>query len=177
MSTRILAALLVFCATPVLGAQAPQQANPLSAALARSFATVADHIVASAEQFPEDKYGFRASPDVRTFAEEIAHVADAHFTYCSRARNERSPQSGRSEGTLTEKAALVAKLVESVAYCRDSYAAMTDPMLTESYQLGNATGIRAAALLTNATHDNEHYGKIVTYLRMNGLVPPSSQPR
>jgi uncharacterized damage-inducible protein DinB len=161
-----------------LGAQTPPApANPMSAALLRSFATVSDYIVRSAEQLPDEKYGFQPTAEVRTFAKEIGHVADAHFVYCARARNEASPQQARAENTLTEKAALVARLKESVAYCRDAYSTVTDTMLGQAYQVGNATGLRLTALVTNIGHDNEHYGKIVTYLRLNGMVPPSSQPR
>jgi uncharacterized damage-inducible protein DinB len=167
---------ILFVAAAPLGAQAPQApANPMSSSLQRGFASVSDFIVRAAQEFPEDKFGFKATPDVRTFAQEIAHVIDAHFLYCSRARNEASPATSRLEGTVNEKAALVAKLTESVAYCKVAYETVTDAMLAEPFQVGNARGVRLAPLAGNVAHDNEHYGKIVTYLRLNGLVPPSSQ--
>ena len=161
-----------------LGAQTQQAAaNPMATSLQRSFASVSDYLVRSADAFPDDKYDYKPTADVRTFAQEVAHVIDAHFAYCSRARNEASPQQGRVEGTLSDKTSLVAKLRESVTYCKAAYDGVTDAALPEQFQVGNARGTRFAALMSNVTHDNEHYGKIVTYFRMNGMVPPSSQPR
>ena len=170
------ATALVFAAAAPLAAQTQQSsANPMSASLQRSFASVSNYIVRAADEFPADKFDFKATPDVRSFAQELAHVADAHFTYCSRAANTASPQQGRIEGTITDRTALLAKLKESVAFCSGIYEGVTDATLGEEYTVGRARGVRLAALVSNVSHDNEHYGKIVTYFRLNGLVPPSSQ--
>jgi uncharacterized damage-inducible protein DinB len=173
MISRTFLALALSAVT--VGAQSAAPSEPLSAVLQRSFGTVSAYLLRAADQFPGDKFDYRATADVRTFAQEIAHVADAHFTYCSRAKGEASPQVTRIEGTVTDRATLLAKLKDSVDYCTAAYAGMTDAMLGQEFEVGRARGSRLGALVSNIGHDNEHYGKIVTYFRLNGLVPPSSQ--
>jgi uncharacterized damage-inducible protein DinB len=158
------------------GAQAPA-APTMAGSLMRSFGSVADYLVRSAEAFPEDKYTYRPTADVRSFAEEIGHVADSHFFFCARAKREAAPQRQALEKVVTSKAQLVAGLKESVTYCKGIYDTITDAQLAETFQAGQARGVRMAPLANNTAHDNEHYGKIVTIMRLNGLVPPSSQPR
>jgi uncharacterized damage-inducible protein DinB len=165
--------LLAALAAPV-SAQAP--ANPMSAALLRSFGSVSDFVVRSAEQFPAEKYSAKAVPEVRSFAEEIGHVADAHYFFCARARGEASPQTQQAEGKITDKTQLVTRLKESVAYCRSVYESTPDAALSETVAAGTNRVVKLAPLTNNTAHDNEHYGKIVMYFRLNGLVPPSSQP-
>ena len=176
MKRLILIAVLA-CAAPVQAQSPAAPANPMSTALQRSFTSVADFIQRSAEQMPAEKYGYKPTPDVRSFAHEIGHVADAHYLFCSRARNEANPQSARIEGNVLGKAELVAKYRESVTYCKGAYESMTDAQLSQPFEQGQARGVRLAPLANNAAHDNEHYGKIVTIMRLNGMVPPSSQPR
>ena len=168
-----LATALLFGAA-TLQAQAP--APTMSGALQRSFASVSGFLVRAAEQMPEDKYGARATADTRTFGEEIGHVADSHYFFCARARNEAMPQRTTLE-KVTSKAQLVAGLKESIEYCNGAYQGATDANVGEVLQAGQARFVRMAPLSNNIAHDNEHYGKVVTLLRMNGLVPPSSQPR
>lgn len=176
----ITAAALLCCAAAPAFAQQPATppANPMATVFQRSFTSVADFIVRAAEQMPADKYGYKATADVRSFGEEIGHVADAHYLFCARIRNEANPSTQKIEGGLTGKDELVAKLKESVAYCAGAYNAATDATLAEPFQLPQGRfGTKIGPIANNIAHDNEHYGKIVTYLRLNGLVPPSSQPR
>ena len=168
--TLTVAALLTASA---LGAQAPA-APTMSGALQRGFTSVATFLIQSAELMPADKYSFRATEDTRTFSQEIGHVADAHYFFCARAKNEAMPQRQGLE-SVTDKAALVAGLKESVDYCKGAYDGMTDSMLAATFQAGQARGVRLAPLSNNIAHDNEHYGKIATLLRMNRIVPPSSR--
>ena len=157
-----------------LGAQAAPATPTMSGALQRSFASVADYIVKSAEQMPAEKYAFRATDDTRTFGQEIGHVADSHYFFCARVKNESMPQREQLEN-VTDKAALVAGLKASVDYCKGAYDALTDSALAAYFQTARGRGVRLAPASNNIAHDNEHYGKIVTLLRMNKLVPPSSQ--
>ena len=172
MNRTLAVAALLMAST--LGAQAPAPPT-MSGALQRSFASVANFLVQSAEQMPADKYAFRATEDTRTFAQEIGHVTDSHYFFCARAKNEAMPQRQAVENVVTDKTALVGALKESVDYCRAVYDGMTDSMLAETFQAGQVRGVRMAPLSNNVAHDNEHYGKIVTLLRMNKLVPPSSR--
>jgi uncharacterized damage-inducible protein DinB len=170
--------LLVACCIAATALDAQPPATPtMSGALKRSFDSVADFIVRSAEQMPEDKYAYRATADTRTFADEIGHVADSHFFFCARAKNEAMPQRQALENVVKDKARLVAGIKESVTYCKAVYDTMNDSLLAQTFQAGQVRGVRLAPLSNNTAHDNEHYGKIVTLLRLNGLVPPSSQPR
>jgi hypothetical protein len=157
-----------------LGAQAAPAAPTMAGALQRSFASVADFIVKSAEQMPAEQYAFRATDDTRTFGQEIGHVADSHYFFCARVKDEPMPQRDRLE-SVADKAALVAGLKASVDYCRAAYDALSDSTLASYFQTARGRGVRLAPASNNIAHDNEHYGKIVTLLRMNRLVPPSSQ--
>jgi uncharacterized damage-inducible protein DinB len=175
MKRNLIVVLLAVLAAPA-SAQAPPAANPMSAALLRSFGSVSDFVVRSAEQFPAEKYSAKAVPEVRSFAEEIGHVADAHYFFCARARGEASPQTQQAEGKITDKTQLVTRLKESVAYCRSVYESTPDAALSETFTAGTNRIVKLAPLTNNTAHDNEHYGKLVMYFRLNGLVPPSSQP-
>ena len=171
MKGTITAAALLVAST--LGAQAPA-APTMSGALRNSFTSVATFLVRAAEQMPAEKYSFRATEDTRTFAQELGHVADAHYFFCARVKNESMPQREQLEN-VTDKAALVAGLKASVDYCKGAYDALTDSALAAYFQTARGRGVRLAPASNNIAHDNEHYGKIVTLLRMNKLVPPSSQ--
>jgi uncharacterized damage-inducible protein DinB len=124
---------------------------------------------------PEANYSFRPTADVRTFGELIGHLANEHYMICSGVKGEKNPQESVDYEKKTAKADLVKALQESNAYCDAVYGSLTDtPKLTQP-----ATGRRDTpfgSLLMNVTHDSEHYGNIITYLRLKGLVPPSSQP-
>jgi uncharacterized damage-inducible protein DinB len=171
---RYTVALTALLASSTLSAQATPVTPSMSSALQRSFASVADYLVRAAEQMPAEKYSFRATDDTRTFAQEIGHVADSHYFFCARVRNEPMPQRESLE-TATDKAALVAGLKASVAFCKTAYDGLTDPLLASHFETSRGRGVRLAPASNNVAHDNEHYGKIVTLLRMNKLVPPSSQ--
>jgi uncharacterized damage-inducible protein DinB len=137
---------------------------------------VIGYVTAAAEQVPDSSYSYRPVPTVRTFGQLVAHIAGSQDMFCAQALGEQAHASDEIERTITDKAALVAALEASTAHCRKAYA-MTD---TDAMKRTVKTfaGERSAlwALLYSTVHDNEHYGNIVTYMRMLGMVPPSSQP-
>lgn len=151
----------------------PTHANPMTRVL-QLWWSIADYIVQAAEAMPEDKYSFRPFADVRSFAEEIGHVADEHFLRCSRVRGE-APPAMTIEGNITGKEELVAKLEESTAYCNGVYETMTDGDLARSWQQGNTRGINLGPLVANIAHDNEHSSSIIMLMRMAGITPPPFQ--
>jgi uncharacterized damage-inducible protein DinB len=107
----------------------------------------------------------------------IGHVASANFFFCSQAKGERSPASSNYEKT-TDKAVLVKWLNDALAYCDEAYAATTDANFTQRVKVvgpgpAQESG-RGAVLIFNTTHNNEHYGNIVVYMRLKGHVPPST---
>jgi uncharacterized damage-inducible protein DinB len=137
---------------------------------------VIGYVTAAAEQVPDSSYSYRPVPTVRTFGQLVAHIAGSQDMFCAQALGEQAHASDEIERTITDKAALVAALEASTAHCRKAYA-MTDADAMKR-TVKTFAGERSAlwALLYSTVHDNEHYGNIVTYMRMLGMVPPSSQP-
>ncbi len=168
--------VLAFAAAPV-AAQAPMgapSAQPGVSAVRPLYSMVQDYITRSAEQMPEEKYSFRPTPEVRTFGEIIGHLADSQYMFCAMAKGEDSPAEQEYEKAAT-KAELVAGLKAANTYCDDIYSSMTDARGAEPVEVFGQDMNRLGVLNFNMGHDFEHYGNLVTYLRMNGMVPPSSQ--
>ncbi len=152
------------------------QSNPLSADVKRDYKSVRDYFIRAAEKMPEADYGFKPSPDVRSFGQQVAHVADDQYNLCAPARGEtRKAAYTEIENTLSKKADLVAALKEAFAYCDGAYDALTDASGAEIVNFGKGSRTRFAMLNWNLWHTWEHYGNVVVYLRMKGLVPPSSE--
>ena len=169
---RILIALLTLCAVPA-AAQAPAPPATALGSIKPLYAQGAAYVLAAAEQMPEAEYGFKPTPEVRSFGQLIGHVANAHYMICSVARGEASPNQQNWEQT-TEKAALVEALRASIAYCSEAYD-QGDEAAMQTVGLFGRQMTRLGVLAMNAAHDYEHYGNIVTYMRIKGMVPPSSQ--
>ena len=132
-------------------------------------------VLRSAEKMPEENYGFRPTDAVRTFGQILGHVADSQYLFCSVALGEPNPRPN-IEKTRTSKADLIAALEGAFAYCDRAWDGMTDESATEIVKLMGRDSPRLNALNTNNLHTVEHYGNLVTYLRMNDIVPPSSEP-
>lgn len=130
-------------------------------------------ITRSAEKVTEEHYAFRPTEDVRTFGGMLGHIADANYMFCSTAKGEANPNARELE-SLTSRAELTRALAESFAYCDGAYA-MSEGRGAESVELFGQTLTRAGVLAFNVVHDYEHYGNLVTYMRINGIVPPSSE--
>jgi hypothetical protein len=160
-----------------IGTQAlPAQSNPMSASIKRDYQGVRDYFIRAAEKMPEANYGFKPSPDVRSFAQQVAHVADDQYNLCAPAKSEtRKAAYTAIEDTLSQKADLMPALKEAFAYCDSAYDALTDASGAEP--AGTKGRTKFGQLNWNLWHTWEHYGNVVVYLRMKGLVPPSSEPR
>jgi uncharacterized damage-inducible protein DinB len=168
-STGLLCAALVALA-PAFGA------DPLSAGQKGLYDGVTNNIIRAAEKMPEANYSFKPAPDVRTFGQLVGHLADYQYAFCAPAAGEKPPVSG-IEDSKTSKADLVQALKEGYAYCDKIYAGMSDSKLSENAAVeGRPRAILSILTLTIA-HNNEHYGNMVTYLRIKGIVPPSSERR
>ena len=168
------------------GAGYDAQTPSLSAVAKTMHATIRRNLADAAQAMPSDEYSFRPTPDVRTFAQLVGHVINANWFFCSQAKQEKPPVATNHE-QLTDKAALVKALNDSLAYCDQVYSATTDATFTQPVQVQSGPGtspantVRGAILMFNTTHNNEHYGNIVVYMRLKGHVPPSTasagQPR
>jgi len=173
-----LVALVVLFAAPAF-AQAPAAppANPIAASTAGTLAMVKGYILKSAEQVPETLYAFKPTPDVRSFGQLFGHIADANFMICATIAGEKSPATASFEKTATTKADLTKALADAFAYCEKVYGATTDADGAKMVDLFGMKMAKLAALGFNTAHDFEHYGNLVTYLRLQKMVPPSSQGR
>jgi hypothetical protein len=157
-----------------------QSQNPLSAEVKWSYTSIKNNLLKLADKMPAEDYGFRATPDVETFARRIAHITDANMNVCTGLNGERKPLGAASK---TSKADLVAALKESFAYCDRVFDALTDKTAVEmvSSRLGGPfppepTRSRLATLYNLVRHSNEMYGYMAVYLRLNGVIPPTSAP-
>lgn len=172
-----LAGLLLAGATAF--AQAPAgQTITLSMAVQRGYAGVKQNLTEMAAKMPEGDYGAKPgpAPEMRTFGQLFAHVANAQFGTCAAVKGVANPNQGRNlETELKAKAEFVKALAESFAFCDDAYAALTDQNAMDLIKQGPNSIARAAALANNVSHDNEMYGTGAVYLRARGLVPPSTE--
>jgi uncharacterized damage-inducible protein DinB len=164
--------VLLLLATPSLALA--QNPNPLTANAKVQFGALSGFVVRSAEKVPEDLYSFRATPEVRSMAELFGHVADAMFAMCSTAAGTKPPRTG-IEKAVTSKPALVAALKEGVTYCNSVYDGMTDQKGLETVPFYFGPTPRVSVLYFVVTHTYEHYGNLVTYMRLKNIVPPSSE--
>ena len=160
-------------------AQSPANANPIASGVRTAWDGAKRNLMRSAELMPESDYNFRPVDTVRTFGQILAHVAGANYVFCSAAKGEESPHAEAAfEKTATTRAQINKALGESIAYCDAAYAALDDKRAGETVELpfGMGKGARALPLILNTGHLQEHYGNLVTYFRVKGMVPPSSQP-
>lgn len=175
-TTRVLSGALAALTLGVQAATAGAQgANPLIDGVKAQHAMVAGNLAKTADKVPEDLYSFKPTPEVRSLGQLIGHVADAQFSICSGAASEKAPRED-IEKTVTTKADLVKALAESTAYCDKVLAGMDDKKGMEMVKFFGMTP-RALVLSFNVSHNFEHYGNLVTYMRLKGIVPPSSEPR
>lgn len=160
-------------------AAAPKtSSNPIADSLRGQWNSVKNYYLKSADLMAEGDYGFKPTPDVRSFGEIIAHVAGANYEICSGARGEKAPYAeDYFEKNAKTKADIVKAAKESIAYCDAAFTAATDKSLAALVEapFGPKQQARASLLILNVGHVNEHYGNLVTYFRLKKMVPPSSQ--
>src|ERR1700719_4533250 len=150
------------------------QENPLSTWNKFAYARVKNILLKSAEKMPEENYSFKPVDTVRSYGQIVGHVADAQYLFCSLAMGEKGPGLD-IEHTKTSKADLVAALNTAFAYCDKAYDSMTDASAVQTIKLFGNDAPRMSALIVNNMHNMEHYGNLVTYMRIKGIVPPSSE--
>ena len=154
--------------------QSGTPANPLTMAAKYMYNMSKTDILKSAEEMPEENYSFRPVATVRTFGQLVGHVADAQYEFCAAVIGDGKQPPG-VEKSKTSKADLVAALKDAVAYCSKIYAGMTDAKGSEMTKMMNADFAKLAVLSANTAHDYEHYGNMATYMRIKGIVPPTSE--
>jgi len=161
----------------LLGAAAPRAVAPASPSTISAdkaiWTSTIGYITTAAEQMPESLYTYRPVATVRTFGELIAHVAGSQHMFCAAALGEKPAAENDVEKNTTGKAALVAALQASTAYCQKAYAMSDADAMKRQFKMFGMDVNGMWAVLENTAHDNEHYGNIVTYMRMldGGTMP------
>ncbi|MBV8550042.1 MAG: DinB family protein [Acidobacteriaceae bacterium] len=155
-------------------APAAPNPNPLSASAKHLYGMSKNVILKSAEEMPEENYSFKPVGTVRSFGQLVGHVADAQYEFCSTVVGD-GKQSPGIEKSKTSKADLIQALKDGFAYCDQAYNGMTDAHAAEVTNFFGHSSPKLTILFFNIGHNMEHYGNMVTYLRIKGLVPPSSQ--
>ncbi len=151
--------------------------NPGTAALRQFYNGAKRNILRGAEKIPEEKFSFRPTPEVRTFSELLAHVAEGNYMFCSSLKGEPNPVTARGEleKSKTTKAEIVPALEASFEYCDPVLASLADAQLGDKVQFFGRERTKSGPATLLVVHAWEHYGNVVTYLRLNGIVPPSSE--
>jgi uncharacterized damage-inducible protein DinB len=140
------------------------------------YAQIKDDILKSVDKLPEDKYSFKPSPDVRTYGQLLAHVADAQYIFCGTVQEGKAQFKGL-EKSATTKPQILAALKDGFAYCDATYAGLTDATSADTVSWFGQKRTKLSVLDFNIAHAFEHYGNLVTYMRINGVTPPSSDPK
>ena len=171
-------ALLASLAGASVAAQtpaAPAAGDPLTTALKRQFEGVARNVKEAAEKMPADKFGFQPTKEQKTFAAQIGHVSNTHYMLCSRLKGEQNPNKEDFE-KVAAKDAVVKGITGANEYCASVLSAANDKWMMElAAGMGGQQVPRAAIIAGNTSHSNEIYGTVVTYLRLNNIVPPSTE--
>ncbi len=176
-------ALLCLPAIPAMAQTAAPDANPMATWLRQFYTGNKNNILRTAEKMPEANYNMHpgTQQDVRTFGQQVGHVANYNFLWCSQAKGEKNPNTGNLE-KLNTKAEFIKAATDAFAYCDPVYAALTDASGTQMVDITLENGqqrknLRMGLLTLNYAHNNEIYGSMVIFLRMKDIVPPASEPR
>jgi len=148
--------------------------DPLVATSKGMLAIARNDIMRSADKIPEDLWSFKPTPDVRTIGQLFAHVADAQYEFCGLVSEGKSVSKGIEKSAKT-KADIVAALKEAFSYCDGAYSKMTDANAPTVASFFGQKITWLGAMDFNIAHTMEHYGNLVTYMRIKGIVPPSSE--
>lgn len=152
----------------------PGNMTRFSRGIKQRYDNIKRDVVEAAEAVPESEYSFKATPEVRSFGEIIGHIADTQNYFCGVAGGSNPQYADTLEKGAKTKADLVKGLKDSVAKCDEVYGSTDASNALSLVKAGKGDALRGMILLDNVSHDNEHYGNIVTYMRLKGHIPPST---
>jgi hypothetical protein len=164
-------------AAPMAARAQGTAANPVSDKLRQVLGEYSRNLVASGEAMPADKYSYRPTPEQMSFGKSMEHVAEVNNFACSKVLGAPAPQGSKAAET-DSKDKLVEGLKASMDFCKQAFAKLTDSNLTDPvpwFGVRQTTRFAAAIEVTNDLID--HYAALAVYLRLNGLLPPTAQPR
>jgi uncharacterized damage-inducible protein DinB len=147
----------------------------LSSEALRGYQNVQSNLAGAAEKMPEEHYGFKPVPEVKSFGQHVAHIALSQYGLCSQLKGEANPKKDEKEEATRSKADAVALLKGSAAYCEPLVTGLTEASTTELITMGPNKVAKGLIPLALMTHGDEVYGTIAVYLRLKGIVPPSTE--
>ena len=172
-------AVMVMVMSGAVGAQAPTGAGSSStgpaAEVQRSYAGVKGNILKAAEKMPAEAYGYKPTADIRTFARIVNHVTEAQARSCGAINGAGAADAVKAPEETADKAAIVAGLQASFAACDRAFSAATDANLAETFSAFGSKRSRVGLLWGTVAHDQEQYATLALYLRLKGIMPPSSE--
>jgi uncharacterized damage-inducible protein DinB len=177
----IVVAMLAVAALPSSAQAPPQLRQPQTfpTYLQGQYATLKHNITGSVDKMPAEHFSFKPVAEVMSYAEMLTHIIETQYGYCSTVKGATNPGASLNF-KVTDKAAVGQLVKDSFAYCDDVFAAVTNENALEMLTRGSAPNQRQLARVNQLTqlivHGNEHYGNLVTYMRIKGIVPPSSTP-
>jgi len=153
-----------------------QTTSPYIAETKQNYGFIKSNLTRMADKMPEEHYSFKPAGEIRSFGEAIAHVADAQARSCSLVLGTTRAVDAAAKKSKPE---LVAALKESFAICDEAFDGMTDATASQMVRLGQSTRERSklGLLIGVTSHSNEQYGYMAVYMRLKGIVPPSSEPQ
>jgi len=168
-------AAVAFSQEPSKTATPLTQDNPFSTHNKFVYGGLRHILLRSAEKMPEENYSFRPTDAVRNYGQILGHVVDVQYSFCSAVRGEKDPNPN-IEKTKTSKADLISAIKDGFTYCDRAYDGMTDASGAAIVKYMGMPSSKLALLNGNILHMIEHYGNLVTYMRMKNIVPPTSEP-
>ncbi|OFW19947.1 MAG: hypothetical protein A3H27_15290 [Acidobacteria bacterium RIFCSPLOWO2_02_FULL_59_13] len=168
--------LLLLGALVLTASQVATAADPVREQLQKQWEATRNQLTTIAQAVPEDKYDYKPTPEVRSFRELLQHLAGEQFTFMGFVAQE--PQDNSRIATMKTRAELLKALSEGYDYGTKVLAGMTDQKLVETVPYrGGQQAARLFLVISNMKDNHEHYGNLVTYLRLNGIVPPRTAAR
>ena len=173
---------LAFSASAVFAQAPPQppmqmapQKITLAGGLQRSYNGTKQNLTQSLEKMPEESLAFKPMPEVRAFGQLFGHVANSMYGACSAVKGVTNPNQGNDIEKKTTKAEFQKALADAFAFCDDAFSGTTDENVAQTVKQGQNDVARGAILANIIGHNNEMYGTSVVYLRLKGIVPPSTE--
>jgi hypothetical protein len=175
MGTGLALVTIGLAGAPVL--QAQDAANPVVSSAKEIYTRQSAYLVAAAEQMPADKFSYHPTPDQWTYGKIIAHVAQANNGVCAMLGDSKAP-AGAPFTETSSKEALVTALKSSFDFCGKALDGLKDSQLGDTITyFGGAKKPRARALVELTDDLEDHYSQMASYLRLNGMTPPSVKPK
>jgi hypothetical protein len=176
---RVSAVVFALFLTPSVGAaqEAPPagQTFTLSGEILRGYQTTQRNLAEIAEKMPEEHYGFRPTPDIKPFGQLVAHAALAQFMTCAALTGTPNPRKDEKEDAVRTKAEAIALLKASAAFCDPAVTTLTETSMTLLTKMGPDQAAKGLLPVSLVAHGAEMYGTMAVYLRLKGIVPPTTE--